>query len=132
MKVAIAFVLMITCTVAANLLLKMGASTSSSRLPALEFINWKLIAGVSAFGFAALLYIWLLRILPLNVAQSFAAAQFIAVSIASALILGEQISGVRWMGIVLIGIGIAVVGVTVAQGESAIHNASDISGHAGM
>jgi hypothetical protein len=55
-----------------------------------------------------LFYARVLRLLPLNVAQSYAAAQFIAVILASKLILGEPIPLARWAGISLIAAGIIV------------------------
>jgi drug/metabolite transporter (DMT)-like permease len=111
MKIALGFVLMISCTVIANLLMKMGAAVPATER-VLGLVSWKLVAGVSAFGCAALLYAWLLHWLPLNVAQAFAAAQFVAVILASSTILAEPIPALRWVGIGLIACGIAIVGMT--------------------
>jgi undecaprenyl phosphate-alpha-L-ara4N flippase subunit ArnE len=110
-KIALAFVAMISFTVLANLLMKTGADGLAG--PGsfwVRVLSWKLLAGLASFGVAALLYVLILSWLPLNVAQSFAAAQFIAVILASRLVLDEPIGSAQWLGIVLIAGGIAVVG----------------------
>jgi drug/metabolite transporter (DMT)-like permease len=112
MKVVLCFVLMISCTVAANLLMKAGAIAGpDGRI--LKAVHWKTLIGFAAFGLAGLIYAWLLKWLPLNVAQSFAAAQFIAVILASAIVLAEPVSAPRWLGITFIAVGIALVGATI-------------------
>ena len=105
-------VAMIACTVLANLLLKTGAVKGADAPDIFGLLNWQVIVGLASFGTAGLLYVIVLRWLPLNVAQSFAAAQFIAVIIASALVLSEPISGGQWLGISLIAAGIITVGVS--------------------
>jgi drug/metabolite transporter (DMT)-like permease len=109
MKIAIAFVAMITCTVAANLLMKLGAT--SGRV-GFGWINVTLLFGLFVFGLAALIYAWILGRVPLNIAQSFAAVQFIAIILASAIVLAEDIPAVRWVGIALIACGIVLVAWT--------------------
>ena len=101
MKTIIALVAMISCTVAANLLLKAGAMVPTSERIFFELLSWKIIVGIFVFGCAALIYTWLLHWLPLNVVQSFAAAQFVAVILASAVVLSESIPLARWIGILL-------------------------------
>lgn len=116
MKIVLGFAAMIGCTIAANLLLKLGAMPVRGGRLAFGLINWQISAGLITFACAAALYIWLLRVLPLNLAQCFAAAQFIGVVIASTAVLGEPISLRRWIGIALIALGILVVGVTAGGG----------------
>lgn len=111
MKTTLAFVAMISFTVAANLLLKLAATSAAvSASPWALVTSWRFFAGLTCFGCAAVLYAVILRWLPLNVAQSFAAAQFIAVVLASAIVLAEPIGLITWIGIVLIAVGIAIVG----------------------
>lgn len=117
-KLVLAFVMMISCTVAANLLMKVGAMVPSSERIFFELVSWKTILGVFIFGCAALIYAWLLHWLPLNVVQSFAAAQFVAVILASSLVLSEGIPLTRWIGILLIASGIVLVGLTSDLGDS--------------
>lgn len=114
MKTALLLLTMIGSTVAANLLMKLGAHDRPSAI-LLGLFSLRTAMGLSFFGFAALNYAWVLRLLPLNVAQSMAAAQFICVILASRIILMEPISPMRWVGIGLIGIGIAVVVYSMDQ-----------------
>jgi drug/metabolite transporter (DMT)-like permease len=111
MKIVLAFIMMISFTVAANLLLKMGAVSSESAQGSITpLLNWRILLGLFSFGLAACFYILILQGLPLNVAQSFAAAQFIAVILASAWFLSEPIGNSQWLGITLITLGISIVG----------------------
>jgi drug/metabolite transporter (DMT)-like permease len=108
MNVVLGLTAMIAFTVVANLLMKVGAERTASPV-LLGVFSWTTLAGLAAFGIAGLLYAWLLKSLPLNVAQSFMAAQFIAVILASWVVLSEAIPGARWLGIALIALGIVVV-----------------------
>jgi drug/metabolite transporter (DMT)-like permease len=112
MRTALLVVAMMSCTVVANLLLKMGATAGREGGAPWWAVNWRIAAGLACFGAAGLIYAVVLRFLPLNVAQSFTAAQFIATILASALVLAEPVTGMRWVGIALIASGILVVGWT--------------------
>jgi drug/metabolite transporter (DMT)-like permease len=113
MKTALLVVAMITCTVVANLLLKTGVMEGRGEATWwMQFANWKVAAGLASFGTAALLYIVVLRILPLNVALSYTAAQWVATVAASAFVLSEPIGSLRLAGLALIGAGIAIVAST--------------------
>ncbi|MEM7124037.1 MAG: EamA family transporter [Pseudomonadota bacterium] len=105
-------VLVVACTVAANLLLKTGVGTASGGIAGTDLsglINVRVVIGLMAFGLAFVFYALALQRVPLNVAQSFLVAQFVGVIIASAVVLGEPISPLRWAGIALIAGGIAIV-----------------------
>ena len=116
MKVAFGLLAIVICTVAANILMKMGAMAPvHARLFGLA--NWKTVLGLGCFGVGGLVYAWILSYMPLNVAQSILAVQFIAVIAASAIILSEPIPLVRWLGIVLIFIGIFIVSLTGRVGH---------------
>jgi drug/metabolite transporter (DMT)-like permease len=114
MKFAVGFVVMISFTVAANLLMKLGAEVPSVGRPIFGLLAWQTVFGIGAFGCALLIYAWLLQWQSLNVLQAFMAVQFIAVILASAVVLGEHIPPGRWIGIGLIAAGILVVGLTGA------------------
>jgi drug/metabolite transporter (DMT)-like permease len=114
MKIALGFLLMISCTVMANLLMKLGAAAPGAAV-FLGLLSWTTVFGLAAFGTAGMLYAWLLKWMPLNLAQSFAAAQFIAVILASDLFLSERIPLGRWIGIAMIAAGIVVVGFTAER-----------------
>lgn len=110
MKVVIGFAFMISFTVAANLLMKMGAMAAVGDTYLTRLMNLRTIIGLGCFGVAGLTYAWLLKYVSLYVAQSFAAVQYIAVILASALVLSDPISPVDWLGISLIAAGVALVG----------------------
>ncbi len=108
MSALVPLITMIACTVAANLLMKVGSADEPSPV-LLGIVSWRTMCGLAVFGCAALFYVRVLRLLPLNVAQSYAAAQFVAVILGSRLILGEAIPLARWAGISMIVTGIAIV-----------------------
>ncbi len=108
----IGLVAMISCTVTANLFMKLGATTPAAERLFFGIVDWKMAVGLAAFGGAAVIYATLLEKIPLNVVQSLAAAQFIAVIVASNQVLAEPISAGRWVGISLIAAGIFVAGMT--------------------
>jgi drug/metabolite transporter (DMT)-like permease len=108
LPVFVGFMTMIGFTVAANLLLKLAADRQD--LPVLlALVNGYTVVGFFAYACAGIIYAWLLKSLPLNVAQSFSAAQFVAVIVASSVVLSEPIGLLRWGGIMLIAAGILVV-----------------------
>jgi drug/metabolite transporter (DMT)-like permease len=106
------FAAMIAFTVAANLMLKLGAGVPEAQRVLFGLIGWKSGAGLFLFGCGGIVYAILLRRVPLNVAVSFTAAQFVGVILAASLVLGEPISPARWLGIACICFGIFVVGLT--------------------
>jgi multidrug transporter EmrE-like cation transporter len=114
--IALGLAAMISCTVIANLLLKIGAGAPPDQRIFLGSLSLISLAGFVMFGLSGVIYALLLRTLPLNVAQSFTAAQFVAVIVASSWILAEPISPLRWMGIMLIIAGILVVAFTAGGG----------------
>jgi len=105
-------VMMISCTVLANLLMKMGATTPAAQRMFFGIVDWKMVVGITAFACAALVYAVLLETIPLNVVQSLAAGQFIAVILASSYVLAEPIPTVRWVGIAFIAVGIFIAGLS--------------------
>ena len=106
------FLLMVAFTVAANLMLKLGAGAPEAER-IFGLLGWKSVAGLALFGCGGILYAFLLRRVPLNVAQVFTSAQFIGVVVAASLVLGEPISAARWLGIACISFGIVLVGATM-------------------
>lgn len=112
MKTALGISGIVLCTIAANILLKIGAMQPAAERFVFGIVGWHGLAGFTFWGVAALLYAWVLQSLPLNVAQSLLAAQFIGVILASAFILAEPINAMRWMGMALIASGIVVVGLS--------------------
>lgn len=117
MKIAVALMLMISCTIVANLLLKIGAMAPPGANIVFRNVAWQSITGILVFGFSLLIYTWILRSIPLNIAQAFAAFQFVGVVVASAVLLSEAIPPLRWVGLALISAGILLVGLTT-QGSN--------------
>jgi drug/metabolite transporter (DMT)-like permease len=108
----VGFAAMIVFTVVANLMLKLGAGAPEAQRILFGILGWKSMAGLALFGCGGVVYAFLLRRVPLNVAVSFTAAQFVGVIIAASLVLGEPISPARWLGIACISFGIVLVGLT--------------------
>jgi drug/metabolite transporter (DMT)-like permease len=93
-------------------MLKLGAGVAQVQRVLFGLPGRKSVAGLSLFGCGGIVYAFLLRRVPLNIAQSFTAAQFVGVIVAASLVLGEPISLGRWLGIACISFGIFVVGHT--------------------
>lgn len=111
-RIMAGFAGMISFTVAANLMLKLGAAVPPAERVLFGVLGWKSAAGLALFGCGGILYAILLRSIPLNLAQVFAATQFIGVILAASLILGEPISAARWIGIAFVLLGILLVSLT--------------------
>jgi multidrug transporter EmrE-like cation transporter len=112
-KTVALFAMMIVCTVVANVLMKIGATSPSEKNWPLGFVSIQTLIGVLFFGAALLLYLWLLKHVPLNIAQAFAAVQFVGVILASWFVLGEAISPLRWLGVGLITFGVMLVAASL-------------------
>jgi drug/metabolite transporter (DMT)-like permease len=111
-KLLAGFAVMISFTVAANLMLKLGAAAPQTERVFFGVLGWKSAAGLALFACGGILYAVLLRSISLNLAQVFAATQFVGVVLAAALVLGEPISAARWIGIAFVSFGILLVGLT--------------------
>lgn len=111
-RIMAGFAGMISFTVAANLMLKLGAAVPPADRVFFGVLGWKSAAGLALFGCGGILYAVLLRSIPLNLAQVFAATQFVGVVLAASLVLGEPISAARWVGIAFVSLGILLVGLT--------------------
>lgn len=112
MQLVLAFILMVLCTVTANLLLKLGAMVPLEHRVLFGLFDWRTLLAFVFFGGSLLIYSWLLGRMPLNLAQSLASVQFVAIILASALVLAEPIPLPRLLGIVLIVAGILVASST--------------------
>lgn len=101
---------MVVLTVTANLMLKLGAVAPPARRIFLGVLSWQSVVGLALFGIGGLIYAFVLRALPLHVAQAFAAFQYVAVVMAASLLLRERIAPISWLGIACIAVGIVLVG----------------------
>lgn len=113
LKTVAGFILVISLTVSANMMLKLGAAAPPSQRMFFGLFGWRSAAGLALFGCGGVVYALLLRNVPLNLAQVFVATQFIGVALAASFILGESISGLRWLGIAFICFGISLAGLTI-------------------
>jgi drug/metabolite transporter (DMT)-like permease len=100
---------MVVLTVGANLMLKLGAMAPPAERVLLGALSWQSIVGLSLFGIGGVIYAFVLRALPLHVAQAFAAVQYVAVVLAASLLLSERIAPTSWLGIAFIVVGIVLV-----------------------
>lgn len=72
-------------------------------------INAYLVAGIAVLGASTLLWVWLLRSVPLSVAYPFMALAFVIVPCLSFMLLGEPLGWKQVLGSVLIAVGVVVV-----------------------
>lgn len=98
----------VAINVCANLLLKIGASEPASPL-LLHVLSLRSFCGLLCFGFGGVAYAWLLRFVPLGVAQAVLASQYIFTILGAWLLLKEHVDGVQLIGFLLVAIGIGLV-----------------------
>ncbi|MBD5558446.1 MAG: EamA family transporter [Desulfovibrio sp.] len=98
----------VAVNVCASLLLKMGATDRPAAL-LLGLLSWRSFLGLACFGLGGLAYAWLLRYVPLGVAQAVLASQYIFTVTGAWLLLHESIDGVQLLGFLFVGLGIALV-----------------------
>ena len=98
----------VAMNVCASLLLKMGATDRPADL-LLGLLSWRSFLGLACFGLGGLAYAWLLRYVPLGVAQAVLASQYIFTVTGAWLLLHESIDGVQLLGFLFVGLGIALV-----------------------
>lgn len=98
----------VAVNVCASLLLKVGAADRPAPL-LLGFLSWRSFLGLACFGVGGLAYAWLLRYVPLGVAQAVLATQYIFTVTGAWLLLHESVDGLQLLGFFFVGLGIALV-----------------------
>lgn len=98
----------VAVNVCASLLLKVGAADRPAHL-LLGLLSWRSFLGLACFGVGGLAYAWLLRYVPLGVAQAVLASQYIFTVTGAWLLLHEPVDGVQLLGFLFVGVGIALV-----------------------
>lgn len=98
----------VAVNVCANLLLKAGASDQPAAI-FLHCISFRSFLGLLCFGIGGLAYSWLLRYVPLGVAQAILASQYIFTVTGAWLLFHEHIDQIQLLGFILVGLGIALV-----------------------
>lgn len=96
---------------AGQILFKKAALSGVGSGLAASFINTWMIAALTLYGGATILWVWLLRTIPLSIAYPFAALGFILVPLSAALLFGEPIRPSYMLGSILIVAGIAIIGI---------------------
>ncbi|MDE7241144.1 EamA family transporter [Desulfovibrio sp.] len=99
---------LVLTNVCGSLLLKLGSGDKPVPL-LLNFLSWRSFFGLACFGIGGLAYSWLLRYVPLTVAQTVLASQYIFTVTGAWLILHEPVDGVQLLGFLFVGVGIALV-----------------------
>jgi drug/metabolite transporter (DMT)-like permease len=94
---------------AGQILFKLAARAAdgSSAFP-LDLFNGWLFAALVVYGAATLLWVWLLKTIPLNVAYPFMGLAFVVVPLLGAVLLGESLDWRHLAGGALIAAGVAV------------------------
>ena len=92
----------------AALLIKFGAKDFTLH-PVKLLMNWKFVLGVVLYLASMVVYVILLRYLPLSVAYPMTSATYIWVALLSKKYLNEDVNSWRWGGISLIIVGITLV-----------------------
>jgi len=95
--------------VTANVFMKIGSNQVAAAQGPAGLLNLSTIVGIGIFGISVLLYAWVLKHLPLYLAQSMAALQFIGVIAMAAIFFGEPIVMRQWIGFALIIFGLVIV-----------------------
>lgn len=72
-------------------------------------VNAYLVSGIAILGASTLLWVWILRSVPLSVAYPFMALAFVIVPCMSFVLLGEPLGWKQILGSLLIAIGVVVV-----------------------
>lgn len=106
------FALTLACVIAISagqILFKLAAraATGSAGFP-WDLFNGYLFAALAVYGAATLLWVWLLKTLPLNVAYPFVGLAFVIVPLLGAWLLNEPLDWRHLAGGALIAAGVAV------------------------
>jgi drug/metabolite transporter (DMT)-like permease len=105
----VTMLLIVASNVMGTVLIKVGASPPPDRAYLFGLFGWQTAAGIACFGAGVLLYAWVLKYLPLHIAQAVASLQFAGNVLAAAFLLGETITAEKWLGIVFILVGLSIV-----------------------
>lgn len=110
-------VLLVLCVVgvaAGQIFFKLGAvalaGKSFGQTVASLLFNPYILAGLTIYGLSTALWIWLLRVVPLNRAYPFMAFAFVLVPLAGWFFLGERVDLKYSIGVALVLAGLLVIG----------------------
>ncbi|QOL50926.1 EamA family transporter [Massilia litorea] len=95
-----------------QLLFKLAAMHLAQRTPAssvISYLNVYLVSGLFLYGLLTMLWVWILRSVPLSKAYPFVALSFVFTPMLSKFVLGEQLSPGYFAGLALIAAGVVVI-----------------------
>ena len=108
---------------ASEVLLKIGASETSTRGSVLEWLGvsgltsvWTW-AGIVTIVLSFLCWIYVLRHVPLSIAFPLSNVVHVTIPLSSWIVLGEAVSTRRWVGIAIVICGLSLVAKPVARIE---------------
>jgi multidrug transporter EmrE-like cation transporter len=104
-------ILLVTCilfSAGASVFLKLGAASFSGRIDALSLLKNPMVwAGGFFYGFAFIGYIYVLRVIPLSLAQPvITAGVSLITAVIASIFFREQLLLLNWTGILLVCVGI--------------------------
>jgi multidrug transporter EmrE-like cation transporter len=100
--------LSIMSSIAGQALLKAGAAAGDFRA---QVFDLRSLAGLGAYGVAALFYMLALRRLPMSVALPLTATTYVGAVVIGCLAFGERLNPAQTAGIAAIGFGVLLLGV---------------------
>lgn len=98
----------VALNVCANFLLKAGAGDQPSPW-LLNILSLRSFSGLFCFGLGGIAYAFLLRYVPLGIAQAVLASQYIFTVVGSWLLFNENFDFTQVIGFILVGIGICLI-----------------------
>ena len=101
--------LSIAASIFGQALLKAGASAVEFRS---QLLDTRSVAGLAAYGVAALFYMLALRRLPMAVALPLSATTYIGGALLGYLAFGERLNAGQLAGLLAIGLGVLVLGAS--------------------
>jgi undecaprenyl phosphate-alpha-L-ara4N flippase subunit ArnE len=104
----------------AQLLLRRAALTGASPTDPLSLLKsgW-FLAGLIAYGFSVLSWLFVLRRVPLSVAAPIIALVYVLVPLASRAVFDDQVTPKMWIGMLLVVLGVSLVAQGAPHAEKA-------------
>ena len=105
------YLIIFSLMLSAGQILFKKAAVASNLTPGLSgFISPWLLGAICLYGLATILWVWILKTIPLSIAYPFSALGFIIVPVAAIYLFGETISLKYIIGGSLIVSGILIIG----------------------
>ncbi len=100
------------CTITGQTLMKRGVDRAEVLSAGSVLGSPHILLGVLCYGSGFLLWLKVLRLLPLSVAYPASSVSFIAVVMTSAVFLGERVTAFKLIGVLCIGVGVVLIGLS--------------------